>query len=189
MAQPRFLFVVRTPTEEEGAAEQAGRATGGSTLGSHGTGGSRGTGLPQTAPERPVVWRLVGANNRELGRSAGVSPGLAACREAVVALREGIEHAVSSATVSNVTGMWSWRMEIDGQAVAVSGREYRRQRECHYNLANFLAAVPVAHLPLKPVLRQRLRGLLDDHGPRGPWPHGGGHQRWTSMAHASVGTL
>ncbi|MGI5137502.1 MULTISPECIES: hypothetical protein [unclassified Streptomyces] len=96
--------------------------------------------------EPSVGWRLIGSNHRELGRSAETFAGFEECRAAVQRLRERIADARMLLTTSEGAGGWSWRLEIDGQAVAVAGRPYQRQRDCQYNVGQFLNAVPVAEL-------------------------------------------
>src|SRR5262245_44832123 len=88
-------------------------------------------------------WRLVGANNRELGRDAGTHPDLRSCREAVAELRAGIDRT-DWAMAADASGAWAWRMTLDDRVVANAGRSYQRQRECLFNLKQFVAAVPVA---------------------------------------------
>ncbi|MFF3399003.1 hypothetical protein ACFYW6_10830 [Streptomyces sp. NPDC002659] len=134
MVQPRFLYVVRASQQRP------------------------------DGEEKPVGWRLVGANNRELGRSADAFGGLAECQAAVAQLREKVAAARVLLTMGDAAGSWTWRLEIDGQAVAVSGRRYLRQRECQYNLSQFLVAVPVALLAVGVTSRPRPRALP----PRGP---------------------
>lgn len=113
--------------------------------------------------EKAVGWRLIGANNRELGRSAAMFGGHVECRAAVNELREKIAGARVLMTMSDAAGSWTWRLEIDGRSVAVAGRPYLRHRECQFNFGQFLAAVPLAELaeamPHRPRLRQtQLRG-------------------------------
>ncbi|MFJ3903016.1 hypothetical protein [Streptomyces sp. NPDC090025] len=104
------------------------------------------------ARQRPVGdaqrigWRLVGANHRELGRSALMFADPAECLAAVVLLRERIADGRALLTTTGTAGGWGWRLEIDQRPVAVSGRPYQRQRDCQYNLGQFLNAVPVAEL-------------------------------------------
>ena len=93
------------------------------------------------------AWRLTAGNNRELGRSAGVFAEPGACLTAMAALPREIGRAVPCATVDDATGLWAWRLELDGRPVAVAARRYYRQRECQYNLAHFLTAVAIARLP------------------------------------------
>jgi hypothetical protein len=97
------------------------------------------------AGDSRVTWRLLGANNRELGRSPAWYPDLDSCREAVRVLKReigAVTPAIASAGVS--AGAWSWRLAVGGRPVAVAGRPYHRHRECAYNLSHFVAAVPTA---------------------------------------------
>ncbi|MEU9453912.1 hypothetical protein [Streptomyces sp. NPDC048277] len=116
----------------------------------------------QRRPERgrrPVGWRLVGANNRELGRCAAAFENLAVCQATVARLRERVADARALLVMADVPGTWTWRVELDGRDVATAGRSYQRHRECQHNVNLFLAAVPVAQLGEGLVSRPRLRGL------------------------------
>jgi hypothetical protein len=93
-----------------------------------------------------VGWRLIGANNRELGRSAAVFESFDLCRAAVLRLREGADQARVLFAMSDPSGKWTWRLELGGQQAAMSGRTYQRQREAQHNLSLFLTAVPLAQL-------------------------------------------
>jgi hypothetical protein len=121
--------------------------------------------VPAERPAPCVRWRLIGANNRELGRSAAAYDGLAACRDAVVRLREGIGRAHGVLTMSDGNGTWTWRLELDGGEAALSGRTYQRQREAQHNLSLFLAAVPLARIDAAVPNRPRLRGPRHPGGP------------------------
>ena len=102
-------------------------------------------GGPGIAPgEAPFFWRLVGANNRELGRMAVGGGGPSGCCEALDVLRAGLDRAVTRVKPAASADAWGWVLEIDGIPTAVSGRSYMRQRECQYSLAQFLAAAPGA---------------------------------------------
>ncbi|MFD7441910.1 hypothetical protein [Streptomyces sp. NPDC059909] len=109
--------------------------------------------------ERPVGWRLVGANNRELGRSAEAFDRLTACQAAVDELREKVAGARALMSMPDAAHSWTWRVQIEGRTLAVAGRTYLRHRECQFNLGQFLAAVPVAQLPEGMPNRPRLRGM------------------------------
>lgn len=111
------------------------------------------------APVTAVGWRLVGANNRELGRSAGTYASLAECQAAVLLLREHIGQVRAQLSMADAGGTWTWRVELGGRNVAVSGRTYHRLRECQQNLGLFLAAVTVAEMTEGTAHRPRLRGL------------------------------
>jgi hypothetical protein len=94
-----------------------------------------------------VSWRLLGANNRELGRSAGTTgfPDVDSCRAAVRRLVDGLPGATASIVSAGAgAAAWTWRLEIGGRTVAAAGRSYLRNRECRYSLAHFLAAAPQA---------------------------------------------
>jgi hypothetical protein len=95
-------------------------------------------------PNLPTAWRLVGSNNRELGRSAHVYPDLAACKAAVTFLQTHVDEAESLLATNNETGLWLWRLNIGDQWMAAAGRSYQRRRECLYNLLRFVAAAPIA---------------------------------------------
>lgn len=107
-----------------------------------------------------TAWRVVGANNRELGRSAATYPDLASCRDAIAFLREHIDEAEGLLANANDTGLWIWRLNIGQRWMAAAGRSYLRRRECQYNLAQFIAEVPTA------VLSNDVRGRSDPRSAR-----------------------
>jgi hypothetical protein len=94
-----------------------------------------------------VSWRLAGANNRELGRSAQVHPDLATCRLDAQAVVEEAPKAQALISLNYLSGLWVWRLEMDGRPLAVAGRGHQRRRECEYSLSRFLGAVPGALVP------------------------------------------
>lgn len=94
----------------------------------------------------PTVWRLVGANNRELGRSAQPYVDARACRAGVTLLQRQLPQ-LTPAVWSDGRGRWLWRLDVDKRPVAIAARSYLRQREAHYNLELFLASIPVARSP------------------------------------------
>lgn len=131
VAQPRFLFVARARARSESWSRwQAGL---------------RRIQLADQGPSTSwVAWRLVGANNRELGRSAQTYADLIDCSESVVRLRQTVLTAQSAVSVDPSTGCWYWRLDVDGVPVASAGRAYQRQRECLYSLEQFQRAAPAA---------------------------------------------
>ena len=108
----------------------------------------------QVAFVTPRLWRLIGPNNRELGRMPLSRAGVSTCCEAAEFLQSGVGRAVPRVKRGTGRGVgaervgggavWTWTLEIDGVPAAASGRSYIRQRECQYSLAHFLAAVPTA---------------------------------------------
>ncbi|MFC7219889.1 hypothetical protein ACFQLX_17210 [Streptomyces polyrhachis] len=131
MAGPRFLYVPTVATGEDGGGE----------------------------PVTGVTWRLVGGNNRELGRAAAALADLATCRAEVAELRAQAARLCPVLAMAGGMGMWAWRVALDKRLVAVAPRPYRRQREAQYNLGQFLAALPAAVLPEGVSVRPRLRDL------------------------------
>jgi hypothetical protein len=92
-----------------------------------------------------VGWRLLGANNRELGRSALAYPDAESALGAVAAVRRlavvGVAHIVHERTETP----WVWQLEDErGGVVATSGRGFRHERECRYNLEQFRETAPAA---------------------------------------------
>jgi hypothetical protein len=130
VAAPRFLFV--TGASREGVPMLAWPDRYTSASGHF------------AADGRWIAWRLAGPNNRELGRSASVYPDYLACLEGVKELLARLEELHPLITLNHVTGLWTWRLDDDGTAIAVSGRGHQRRRECEYNLGRFLATAAVA---------------------------------------------
>jgi len=92
-----------------------------------------------------VGWRLLGSNNRELGRSAGhhqdAETAIASIERVRGIAATGQAHIVHESS----SGLWAWQLsDSEGQAVAVAGRGFRYERECRYNLDQFRATAPVA---------------------------------------------
>lgn len=156
VSRPRFLFVSWVDVAR-------GRVAGGAS----------GQGGAGAAPDA-VTWRLVGANNHELGRSPRVHSSLAACCAAVERLRADAERVSTlvatapgtgagpgpaAAAVSSGVGAWTWQLSLDETCVAVAVRTFRRQRECRHSLQLFLAAVADAQVASGVSYTRRLRGL------------------------------
>ncbi|GAA3729791.1 hypothetical protein GCM10022225_09200 [Plantactinospora mayteni] len=103
-----------------------------------------GTRVDEAAEE--VIWMLISPNNRKLGRGEVGYQTYVECRAAVRRLREQHHRASALALTDEFTGQWAWRLELDGETVAISSRSYLRARECNYNLERFLAAIPLAEI-------------------------------------------
>ncbi|HET9653867.1 MAG TPA: hypothetical protein VFP72_00805 [Kineosporiaceae bacterium] len=99
------------------------------------------------APDGPwFAWRLLGGNNRELGRSARVLPSTADCRAAIETVQRRIRDLTPAVLTEPVANRWTWRLDLDGAAVVVASRPYHRQREAQYNLGQFLACAAEAEV-------------------------------------------
>ncbi|MFD3675830.1 hypothetical protein [Streptomyces sp. NPDC058613] len=137
-------------------------------------------GEPGAAPRSAsgaVTWRLVGANNHELGRSPHVFSDLTACGTAVERLQGGSESLTELVTMSSgiSSGAWTWQLALEEDCVAVAVRGFRRQRECRHSLQLFLSAAAVAEVATAITYTRRLRGLrLTAGGAPGPAVRGGG---------------
>ncbi|MFF3836546.1 hypothetical protein [Streptomyces sp. NPDC001930] len=115
---------------------------------------------PGAGTAEAVSWRLVGANNHDLGRGPDLHRGHTACHAAVVRLRDGLDRAVPLVTMAATSnGTWTWQLALDERCVAVAAREFRRQRECRDSLQLFLAAVIEGQVAAGVTYTRRLRGL------------------------------
>ncbi|MEU8619756.1 hypothetical protein [Streptomyces sp. NPDC048623] len=106
-----------------------------------------------------MSWRLVGANNHELGRGPDLHRDHTACSAAVGRLRAGLDRAVPQVTMGAGGGSWTWQLAVDERCVAVAAREFHRQRECRDSLRLFLAAAAEGEVAADVTHTRRLRGL------------------------------
>jgi hypothetical protein len=83
-----------------------------------------------------VEWRLISANNRELGRSAVPVGTLDASVGVVLDLRATIE-GFTDEVLADPRGGWRWRLLRDGTPIAVSSRPFLRRVACEATLAQF----------------------------------------------------
>jgi hypothetical protein len=92
-----------------------------------------------------VGWRLLGSNNRELGRSSGPHVDAESALASIERMRVVAASASAHIVHDGATGHWVWQLsDVGGLSVAVSGRGFRYERECRYNLEQFRATAPVA---------------------------------------------
>ena len=89
-----------------------------------------------TRSPRAVEWRLISANNRELGRCTEPFLDLSTCTLAVERLRDGIDSA-DELVMQDPAGGWRWRLTFQDQSVAMSCRAYLRRVECNATLIQF----------------------------------------------------
>ena len=102
------------------------------------------------------MWRLLGSNNRELGRSVEQYVTVEACQAAIHRLRELLASEApprpSFSSAQEVGSVWWWTVEQGTERLASAARTFSRQRECRSNydqfVANSLGASPVALSPL-----------------------------------------
>jgi hypothetical protein len=89
-------------------------------------------------------WRLIGANNRELGRSARSYGSYPVARGAVRHLQDHAGELVPQTFIDPATGRWWWRLELHNSAVAISGRWYERDHDSRAGMARFVTLIPAA---------------------------------------------
>lgn len=108
-----------------------------------------------------IGWRVIGANNRELGRGALPAGSVDEACQAVRAAQLTFDRQMSRVLL-DAGAFWSWHMSLDGHPVTVSSRGYHRQRECDYSLEQFRAQFPTAEVVRRPAHRSAStrRGLL-----------------------------
>ena len=98
-----------------------------------------------------IVWRLLGANNRELGRSGAQFATIDDCVESVrslLATLDGGAPVSPSLTSSDRGGLvWWWTVRVGDQVLASAVRAFSRQIECLKNFETFSQSALVADLP------------------------------------------
>lgn len=86
--------------------------------------------------QEPVRWRLLGSNNREIGRGVDSFPDVETCRLAVKDLQVSIDDVEAVVRRADAHA-WVWRVLLDGRPVAASSHGYDRQIRCDRGLAQF----------------------------------------------------
>lgn len=116
---------------------------------------------PQAATEGGswYGWRLIGANNRELGRSALSFASYQLARRAILQLKQGIGRLVHHSTTDPRTGRWGWQIDLEESAVAVSSRWYERDHDGRIGAAKFVALTADAEVAEGVVTLHVRRGL------------------------------
>lgn len=106
----------------------------------------------RATPRVGTIWRLLGPNNREIGRSAQAYTDAPTAKAGIGFLRRQLDH-LEARVGCDQSGAWTWRLDLDGRPVAIAARSYQRRREAAFNLAQFLAAAPVARAPGESAVR------------------------------------
>lgn len=102
---------------------------------------------PELADETWFAWRLLGRNNREIGRSPRAHAHRADCHRALADLCARGSELAPALIRDSRTGQWGWRLDLDGLSAVVSSRRYYRQRECRFAIKQFLASFHEAAFP------------------------------------------
>ena len=94
-----------------------------------------------------VGWRLLGSNNRELGRCAVTYPDADAALASVRALQIAIG-AARARVIAEDGRAWGWRVALPaGGDQARSARLFQHERDCRRSLELFLREAERAGLP------------------------------------------
>jgi hypothetical protein len=116
-----------------------------------------------------------------------VHPRLDAALHAIEELRVHLDRGVLSYVIAPAGGQWGWRLTIDARPVAMSSREYFRQREAAYAATAFLAAVPVAVVPTVATRRHVPAQMNNRRTPNGEVAYGPAPPFETPVVPPSVG--
>jgi hypothetical protein len=92
-----------------------------------------------------VHWRLLGANNRDLGRGAAAYPGADECRVAIT--RAVASMSALERVIARKADRWNWRLRERGHDVVVSGRSFENRRTCDEACHRFVAAATASAAP------------------------------------------
>jgi hypothetical protein len=108
------------------------------------------------ATRGPVRWRLLGGNNRDLGRSALEYDDV---ELALIGLKEVVRELDSLRTriVPAAGNRWSWQLLMDNEPVVVSAHAFDRRIRCQMAAGRFVAAAAVAEVSTAPPTRPRRR--------------------------------
>jgi hypothetical protein len=98
-----------------------------------------------------VMWRVLTANNREVGRCQILHHEHADSVADFMDFKAHVERMEQVISHAQVGVEWTWSLLLEEK------RGYERLRECHYSLTQFLKAVPVAVVVDDPahMVRQR----------------------------------
>lgn len=136
-------------------------------------------------PSGGVRWRLLGGNNRELGRGAVVYPDAVSCRAGLA--RTLVELPTMEPAVIRLDHTrWTWRLRLDGVDVVGSGHAFDRRPRCEEAWERFVRFAPMAPVregvTVMPWSSRGMRpSLMQPHPVGGPDDH-----RWPDVHPDSV---
>ncbi|UQX88408.1 hypothetical protein M6D93_00025 [Jatrophihabitans telluris] len=99
-----------------------------------------------TAPGAPVGWRLLSANNRDLGRGGDTFADFTECRTAlltILARIDGLEPLIRPGRPNR----WLWGLREHGRIVVSSGHHYDRIVRCEQARRQFIDLARNAAMP------------------------------------------
>lgn len=93
----------------------------------------------------PIKWRLLGGNNRELGRGTGEFGDRESCLLGIKHLKH-VVCDLENILRRNDAGAWGWLLCLGGVSVATSGYRYDRQIRCRQGLSQFTSALALCEI-------------------------------------------
>jgi hypothetical protein len=135
--------------------------------------------VPEVRPtgwDDAMVWRLLGTNNRELGRSADQFDTVDACLRGIDAARALIGDTAQPRIYFNTDEgagySWWWTVEQAGASVITAARTFSRQRDCLTNFDQFKASALVAAVTDATPQRRPGRAVAASRAPSTGHPRG-----------------
>ncbi len=113
--------------------------------------------LYRTSAGGPVRWRLLGGNNRPIGRSALDHLNVPTCLSSIAQL-VAVLPELTGRVDRNPPNLWSWRLGHDGDDVAVSAHPYDRQVRSLHAMRQFLDRAAVARIDAAVLVTDARRG-------------------------------
>lgn len=101
--------------------------------------------LYRASVDGPVRWRLLGGNNRPIGRSALDFPDVPACRQELAVLASALPDLVGRVE-RHPPNLWVWRLSYQSSEIAVSAHPYDRQIRSAHAMSQFLDRASVARI-------------------------------------------
>lgn len=113
--------------------------------------------LYRASAHGPVRWRLLGGNNRPIGRSALDHPDVDDCLSSVARLLAALT-VLTGRVDRQPPNLWTWRLSHDGVDVACSAHPYDRQIRSQHAMAQFLSRAAVARIDAAVMVTAARRG-------------------------------
>jgi len=113
--------------------------------------------LYRASADGPVRWRLLGGNNRPLGRSSLDFPDIPACLQELTVL-VGVLTDLAGRVDRYPPNLWIWRLALQGMDVVVSAHPYDRQIRARHGMRQFIDRAAVARVDAAVMVTTNRRG-------------------------------
>lgn len=101
--------------------------------------------LYQQGLATPVRWRVLSANNRDMGRGTKEFADEDACSQGIAEFLASLDGLVVS-LARTPENRWSFRLVDQDEIVATSGHAFDRRTRCAHAAAHFIDLVPTAEI-------------------------------------------